>query len=119
VQLPGDYAAPGGVLLLALGKSRVLGCVALRPLASEPDCGEVRRLFVQPEARKSGVGRALLLHVIASARAANYRALKLETLHTMTAAHALYRELGFAACSCYRDNHDHDADLLCMRLKIL
>lgn len=119
MQLPGDYAAPGGALLLALGKSRVLGCVALRPLASEHDCGEVRRLFVQPEARKSGVGHALLQQVIVSARAANYRALKLETLHTMTAAHALYRAVGFKACDCYRANHDHDADLLCMQLKIL
>jgi len=104
-QLPGAYSPPGGCLLLADDGKRVLGCIALRSLAaSDATIGEVKRLYLRPQARGAGVGRALAMAVIARARAAGYRALKLDTLSTMIEARRLYATLGFRECAPYYAN---------------
>lgn len=91
--LPGDYAPPQGALLLARRTGEAVGVVAVRPLAQ--DRAEMRRLYVTPPARGAGLGRALALAAIAAARTAGHRELVLETLESMTAARALYADLGF------------------------
>jgi GNAT superfamily N-acetyltransferase len=55
----------------------------------------VEELYVVPEARRSGVARALLGSVFDEARARGVRAVDLEVVPTQAAAFALYRELGF------------------------
>lgn len=103
--LPGAYAPPRGTLLLAGPDARPSGCAALRPLpAGAPDVGEVKRLYVRTDARGSGLGRALALQILADARVAGYRELKLDTLPTMAAARALYASLGFRECAAYYHN---------------
>lgn len=106
-ELPGDYAPPRGVLLIAEQHAEAIGCVGLRPLPDEaqPDhVGEVKRLYVVPHARGSRLGRALMRALIARAKALGYRELKLDTLATMTSAQALYASLGFRECAPYYDN---------------
>jgi len=101
-ELPGDYVAPHGCLLLADDGIDIVGCVALRPLAgSQSTIGEMKRLYLRPHARGRGVGRSLAEAVIDRARRASYRALKLDTLASMTAARALYASLGFRSCAPY------------------
>jgi ribosomal protein S18 acetylase RimI-like enzyme len=103
--LPGAYAPPRGALLLAGTALRPSGCVALRPLPDgDPLTGEVKRLYVRPDARGSGLGRSLVLQTIAEASAIGYRELKLDTLPTMAAARALYASLGFRECAAYYRN---------------
>ena len=103
--LPGDYGAPGGCLLVAHDGTNAIGCVALRPLAGDDSrAGEVKRLYLRPDARGSGAGRALAVAVIERARAAGYRTLKLDTLASMRAARTLYASLGFRACDAYYQN---------------
>jgi ribosomal protein S18 acetylase RimI-like enzyme len=106
--LPGDYAPPHGCLLLAENADRVMGCVALRPLAQRSSdatsIGEVKRLYVDPAARAAGIGRALAEAVIGRAHAIGYEMLKLDTLATMTRARALYATLGFRECAPYYEN---------------
>jgi ribosomal protein S18 acetylase RimI-like enzyme len=98
--LPGKYAPPAGALLLAHDETgRPLGCVALRP-RGEDRC-EMKRLFLDPAARRTGLGRALALAVIAEARSRGYRELVLDTLPSMAAAIALYEALGFRRIAPY------------------
>jgi ribosomal protein S18 acetylase RimI-like enzyme len=104
-ELPGDYAAPRGCLLLADDGVQAIGCVALRPLAGSDDgIGEIKRLYVRHGARADGVGRALAEAVITRARGLDYRELKLDTLATMTTARSLYTALGFRECAPYYAN---------------
>jgi len=101
--LPGKYAAPHGALLLARDAAGVpVGCVALRLLA-EPHTCEMKRLYVPPAARGTGLGRALVDAVIAEARRLGYRALCLDTLPSMAKAVAIYRGLGFVEIAPYYD----------------
>jgi ribosomal protein S18 acetylase RimI-like enzyme len=100
--LPGAYAQPRGRIFLAGVPGRAKGCVALRPLAA--DIGEIKRLYVSPQARGSGLGRRLAQTAIDAARAIGYREVKLDTLATMNEAYALYASLGFRECAPYYDN---------------
>jgi GNAT superfamily N-acetyltransferase len=91
--LPLPYRPPRGALYIACVGNDVAGCVALRPLAD--GIGEMKRLYVRDAYRSFGLGRRLVDAVIAAARAAGHRELRLDTLADMTAAQALYRRLGF------------------------
>ena len=95
--LPGVYAPPKGTMVLArqADDQELLGCVAVRPVAGAPELCEMKRLFVRPTGRGSGLGRALALAAMAEARRIGYRRMCLDTLPSMTAAQALYRAIGF------------------------
>lgn len=101
--LPGRYAPPGGWLLLALDDDHPVGCAGLRAL-DEPGVCEMKRLYVRPAARGTGLGRALAIAVIAAARELGYRAMLLDTLASMARAEAIYRRLGFKPTTAYYHN---------------
>ena len=101
--LPGAYAPPSGALLVALADTGdALGCVAVRPLAAPRTC-EMKRLHTRPNARGAGIGRALAVAAIEAATRAGYDCMRLDTLPTMLAAQALYRQLGFETTPAYYD----------------
>lgn len=102
-ELPGAYAPPQGALLLARGEGGpALGCAALRPL-DQSTC-EMKRLYVRPEARGTGLGRALVAAVLGQAAALGYREVKLDTLPQLKKAIALYRSFGFEPVPPYGDH---------------
>src|SRR6478672_110087 len=70
-ELPGPYAPPRGALLLARGA----GCVGLRPL-DDATC-ELKRLYVRPPARGTGLGRRLVEAIVAEARRLGYARVRL------------------------------------------
>ena len=101
--LPGDYAAPAGRLLLAEYEGQLAGCVALHRLG--PEICEMKRLYLRPQFRGKGVGRALAEKVIAEARRIGYRKMRLDTVEPiMKDAVAMYRRLGFREIEPYRLN---------------
>ncbi len=100
--LPGDYAPPRGRLLAASVSGRVRAMIALRPI-DEATC-EMKRLYVSPDARGLGLGRALVLRVVNEARAIGYRVIRLDTLPQMGDAQSLYSRLGFRDIEPYYDS---------------
>ena len=96
-------AMPYEAILVASLGGEVAGCVALRRLDDET-C-EMKRLFVRPEARGTGTGRALAVASLERARELGYRTMRLDTLpRKLDAAGDLYRSLGFAEIGRYNDN---------------
>jgi putative acetyltransferase len=100
--LPGVYAPPMGRLLLALVQGNAAGTAALRPLSGR-SC-EAKRLYVRPQYRGKGVGRALLCRLLEEARSAGYREVYGDTLKSMTAALEMYRQIGFSEVAPYSSN---------------
>lgn len=113
--LPGDYAPPEGRLLLASHDGAPAGCVALHRL--NPDICEMKRLYVRPQFRRKGLGRALAERIIADARQLGCKKLRLDTVEPrMQAAVLMYRQLGFGEIASYRENPIEGA--LYMELKL-
>lgn len=90
---PADVETPGGVFLVARQGGVAVGCGAVRP--HEPGVGEVKRMYVAPEARGRGVGRALLRGLEAWAAEWGYARLILETGTAQPEAVALYESAGW------------------------
>jgi GNAT superfamily N-acetyltransferase len=114
-ELPGAYAPPGGALLVVRASAggrpgEALACVALRALSAE--ICELKRLYVRPEVRGSGLGRLLVDAILAEARRLGYRRMRLDTLPGMETAQALYERLGFREIAPYTRNPIPDARFL-------
>lgn len=115
-ELPGEYAEPGGSLLLAFVDDKPVGCVALKAMHREGEHGgpggseaergcEMKRLWVRAEQQGSGIGRKLAEAAVEAARQRGYTAMYLDTMpHCMPAAYALYRTMGFETAEKYVEN---------------
>ncbi|WP_022668624.1 GNAT family N-acetyltransferase [Desulfospira joergensenii] len=100
--LPGKYSPPGGDLLLAFDDDRAVGCVAVRSLGH--DVCEMKRLFVRPGARGTGLGKKLAQEMIVIARELGYSLMRLDTLERLKEAMHLYETLGFRRTDPYYEN---------------
>jgi len=101
--LPGEYAPPEGRLLLAEYEGQLAGCVALHKL--EPGICEMKRLYLRPQFRGKGLGRALAEHLMAEAHQIGYLRMRLDTVEpVMKDAVAMYRAMGFREIASYRPN---------------
>lgn len=106
--LPGRYARPSGLILIAKRGTEHVGCAALREIESLPgDPGrvcEMKRMYVKPAARGLGVGRLLAERLIREARTIGFAMMKLDTEPDFAAAVGLYRSVGFVEIPRYNDD---------------
>ena len=64
----------------------------------------MKRLYVRPQFRRQGIGRALAEAVIERAKKTGYKQMRLDTAPTMDAARDLYNSFGFKEIDAYRYN---------------
>ena len=101
------YGPPGGRMLIAELTTNegtvAAGCVGVRRF-NDLIC-EMKRLYVRPAYRGTGLGRRLALEILAHGRALGYQRMRLDTLEGMKEAQRLYRSLGFYPIPPY-GSHD-------------
>jgi len=118
--MPGKYAPPDGELLLARNAAgRPIGCVGLRPLPSNDTSArvcEMKRLYVMPVGRGTGIGKALGSAVIDVAERLRYSEMRLDTLPSMVAALKTYRAFGFEDIPAYYQTPMEGTHFLALRL---
>ena len=97
------YSAPTGALFIATYHATPVGCIALQPLPKAGTC-EMKRLYVDPEYRKLGIGDALVKALLQEAKELDYTLMKLDTLERLQAAIKLYQKFEFETVYAYYDN---------------
>lgn len=87
------YKGEGEGLLIAFVDDKPAGCVAIRRINAKR--AEMKRLYVKPEYRRTGLGMSLAKIVVDEAKGMGYQELALDTLPSMESAVQLYHALGF------------------------
>ncbi|MBE8991259.1 GNAT family N-acetyltransferase [Nostoc sp. LEGE 12450] len=88
-----EFIPPSGRLLLAQYEAQIVGCACLRKIGE--DVGEIKRMYVSPEFRRKGIGRALLGTIVNKASSIGYSKIRLDSAPFAKEAHTLYRVYGF------------------------
>lgn len=101
--LPGPYAPPSGVFLIARVDGLPAGCCGLEalPLSDHLNACEMKRLFVRPNFRRLGLGQRLIDAALSQADVAGYSTVLLDTLNDMETARSLYQAAGFTETEPY------------------
>lgn len=98
----GKFCPPHGRLLLADHDGQVAGIACMQKIRE--DTAEVKRMYVRPEFRRSGIGKSLLEELLAEARDMGYSKVYLDSVRFMKEAHALYRSMGFREIDPYPES---------------
>lgn len=93
------FMPPKGCLLLGYLENQPAGIACLKALMDS--IGEVKRMYVRPQTRRVGLGRALLNQLLEEARQIGYERIRLDSARFMTEAHQLYRNSGFREIEAY------------------
>lgn len=104
--LPRIHARPKGGILVASLSGAVVGCAMYYPI--DTTTTEIKRVFVSPEARGTGAGRALIAQAMVLAKADGFARMVLDSIAPLTEAIALYERMGFSPCDPF---YDPDPDL--------
>jgi GNAT superfamily N-acetyltransferase len=119
-RLPLSFHEQGGGAMIGLVNDQPAGFVAWRraPGKLAEDSWELKRLWVRPQGRGTGLGRALTQAVLDRAVGAGRKAVYLDTVPgAMTAALRLYLVMGFVPCTPYGDNPIEELEYLVMNLQ--
>jgi GNAT superfamily N-acetyltransferase len=93
---------PDGHLLVAFLGDAAIGTVAMKRMT--PDEAELKRMFVRPDHRHAGVGRALVDELIRVMQREGYERVVLDSPDFLAAAHSLYRSIGFMEIEPYPES---------------
>jgi putative acetyltransferase len=103
------FSARRNGVLLAVG--------ALKHL--DDDHGELKSMHTSEQARRQGIGHAMLEHLLTVADQRNYRRVSLETgtMDAYAAARAMYGKAGFVRCEPFGQYTDNPFSL-CMTIRL-
>jgi putative acetyltransferase len=93
LDIPRHYADRGGWFTVLTDDGRVVGTVAAVP--KDAGACEIKRLYLLPQYRGRGLGRALMEHILDRAREAGFREAVAWSDVRLETAHQLYHRLGF------------------------
>jgi len=97
------YMPPEGRLFIARNDAgEMIGCGMMKKI--KPDTAEMKRLFVKPAARGTGLGRHLVERRIEAARNMGIKTLLVDTLKANVEMQGLYRKLGFEEIEVYAES---------------
>jgi len=88
-----SYKPPEGIYYILQIDGNVAGMGALRKIKT--NFGEVKRMYIRPENRGKGLGKALLQQILRKAKEFQFSTIRLETGKFMTTAQYIYHEAGF------------------------
>ena len=97
----------GAALLVVDRAGAVVGIAALRDLGN--GACELKRMYIKPCHRGSGIGRRLCEAAICVAQRLGYQVMRLDSMQRMIAASRLYESLGFRRIQPYTINSLPDA----------
>jgi len=96
------FYPPNGRFYVIRHENAFVGVGSLKRIT--PAVGEIQRMYVQPHVRGVGAGRLLLQQLLSDARAIGYEVVRLESLKFLSAAHTLYKSVGFVEIAPYAEN---------------
>ncbi|MBC9730933.1 bifunctional helix-turn-helix transcriptional regulator/GNAT family N-acetyltransferase [Streptomyces sp. TRM68367] len=99
---PDELSGNAGAFFVAYKEGRPAGCGALRRLA--PGVGEIRHVWVHPDARRLGLARRLLAALEREAAERHFTVVRLDTHSALTEAQAMYRACGYTEIPAYSDH---------------
>jgi len=116
--LPSPFVAPHGRLLAALdSKGVVCGVVGIKR-HSTTKC-EIKRLFVRPDCRGTGLGYALFSAALDAACALGYEEALVSTVPAfMEEANRMYERLGFRQTECFEERTQATEELSYLRYEL-
>ena len=103
------FETPGSIYYVAEKDNQILGGCGIFPTAGLPDktC-ELVKLYLAPEARGTGLGKALMLKAMAWAKEAGYEQVYLESMPELSNAVTMYEKLGYKRLPKALGNSGHD-----------
>ncbi|MFF6984949.1 GNAT family N-acetyltransferase [Streptomyces sp. NPDC010273] len=99
---PEEVTGDAGAFFVAYEEGRPVACGALRTL--EPGTGEIRHVWVHPDARRLGLARRILAELEQAAVEHGFTVVRLDTHAALTEAQAMYRACGYAEIPAYVDH---------------
>lgn len=94
-----EFDPPGGQFLVALTGRQVVGCAGIRRHTDH--VAELKRMYVEPEARGLGIARSMITHLESVARQQGYNEMWLETGTEQPEAMSLYESCGYRPIDPY------------------
>jgi GNAT superfamily N-acetyltransferase len=107
VTTPDEMVPPHGVFLVGYENGEPIAIGGLRPLDDDGVC-EIKRMYVVPNARSRGAGRALLAALEDAARGLGYQRARLDAGPEQRHSRALFAKTGYVEIARYNDNHIAD-----------
>jgi GNAT superfamily N-acetyltransferase len=99
---PSDFTPPTGAFLVIYAAGKPVAGGGLK--RDDDGVGEIKRMYVVPEARRQGLGRRLLEALEDRARELGYARIRLDTGERQPHAQAMYQRAGYHPIESYNGN---------------